>query len=375
MKLFLIPFTVFIMANRAVAASNLAPELSNLNSEEESRDYRPIYQMQDLQVLSVEKNYEEFFKHAYDLRPSARNEEWAKLYTKMALGFLDFLILKKDFSSRPQKIVAHLGEQAMLKKNLAFIHKFEQFYKLSSIDCLSFHPDKEQCLLKIEDFFTRSSRDPDWAFQIMEKIEAVTPLKTPWILYEAMIYDQAQKIYCQKESVFRGIVDRTLTLSFEPTFIEKFSARPFKLLRSIVASDCLQATLKWIKTYLLQGAFEGAKAEFFFKLLEDANLEFPQLIELTKDDRATFYLIYLLKNPPKGETLNYAWKQIELFGENYKLREQTYQRIKSLDFIDREIQRLKKLGPDGPDRDLGLKVHLNKYFPELLKNHLKNQVL
>ena len=72
------------------------------------------YTLADLEVLTQEGNYQEFFSHALDVRPSERQESWKGMVSKMADAYgrqiLTYAEITKSQLHLPSEILRLIDE-------------------------------------------------------------------------------------------------------------------------------------------------------------------------------------------------------------------------------------------------------------------------
>ena len=76
---------------------------------------RPYYDLKDLEVLTIQKNYLEFLNHAHDIRPSKRGKKWKDMVQKMALGYINQLLNFKSFEQKNFDFVERLNSWSSFK--------------------------------------------------------------------------------------------------------------------------------------------------------------------------------------------------------------------------------------------------------------------
>ena len=91
-----------------------------------TREAEASYTLADLQVLTQEGNYEEFFVHALDVRPSERQDAWKGMLMKMSDGYGRQILAKSEITKPQYKKIESLYAWPAMKGDDVFkLHRQE----------------------------------------------------------------------------------------------------------------------------------------------------------------------------------------------------------------------------------------------------------
>jgi hypothetical protein len=275
------------------------------------------YTLADLEVLSLEKNYKEFFAHALDVRPSERQDKWKEMVSQMADGnarqiLSSSVVQKENFAS----IETLYSWPALKSDDLFKAHRQEIGLRFLS-KCLK---DETPCWGELQAFWEVDKKDPDVAFKLAKLTSSLTesPIKT-WTFLDVALKSPLSEFYCKEDFVLTSVWEKLeidyIRLGPQGNFLKKID--------QTVHPDCLISLNLWAKN-LLYKPNKVLDRELAYQIL-DAQGKGEDTI---KD---FFYTVYLLENPSKGELFNYAWNRLTDLGKSVKRRDEVIKKIKTLD--------------------------------------------
>jgi hypothetical protein len=278
---------------------------------------RAGYTLADLEVLSLEKNYKEFFAHALDVRPSERQEKWKEMVSQMADGnarqiLSSSVVQKENFVS----IETLFSWPALKSDDLFKAHRQEIGLRFLT-KCLK---DEAPCWGELQAFWEVDKKDPDVAFKLAKLTTNLTesPIKT-WTFLDVALKSPLSEFYCKEEFVLTSVWEKLeidyIRLGPQGNFLKKID--------QTVHPDCLISLNLWAKK-LLYKPNKVLDRELAYQILDTQG----KGEETIKD---FFYTVYLLENPSKGELFNYAWNRLTDLGKSVKRRDEVIKKIKTLD--------------------------------------------
>jgi len=306
------------------------------------------YTLKDLESLEKDKNYEEFLRHAMDIRPSERLKLWRDMYQSMAMEMIDSKIRDRDFTMENFKKVEELGRSSLLyndeffqlKRSVFAKNFFDECYKKSSAP--TGQNDKytyKICDKELGNFWANSKRDPDFGLELAGLIEKYPSTLPTWQLYERAISDKTvAPIYCERPQVQKAVIKKLAQETFSADFNGDYS----KLTDRIIPDKCFTKLIPTLKEMTSSPLTNGIEKEMAMNILEAKG-------KISQADQDLLAIIYLLDGPVVGEKMNISWAKIEKLGENYSKRRELLEKLKSLPtmpdkiFKDPELPRHKAI--------------------------------
>lgn len=308
------------------------------------------YNLADLEALEKEKNYNEFFNHAFDIRPSERQKLWKKMYQNMAILFIDEKLKAKDFAKDNFKQIENFSKLSFLLQDEVFQFKRNQFNLHYIKNCYQSTATKAICDMELENYWENSNQDPDIAFDLIDWLKDKNSNIDTWKFVNVIIKDQIAPIYCKKNNIINSIIKKISEQSFNQNFDGNYG----KIAKNLIPENCLKELSPIFKSILSSNESNGLEKEIAYSILDSR-----QEIDLTDKD---FYLsLYLFSGPVVGEKMNLAWKLVEVLSENAERRNKVIEKFKTLDNIP------DKLFYDPLNsRNKAIIAHFSKNFPEVL---------
>ena len=314
------------------------------------------YSLQDLEILSKEDNFEEFFQHAKDLRPSKRNQYWAEMVQNMAIKFLNVSTKKKNFEAGRYHLVLKIAKWPLLKKHEFFQVKYNQYAKQYIKHCL-INLQKKDCPDKALQLWKLSNQDPDLGHQLASAIQGFYPRHNVWPFIKSIPLGPMAKFYCHRRPLATELAKELFT-TMRPIIIPGKTTPSAKQkqiekrLASLMNIDCWLALLPHLKELLLK---ENPRHQMIlFKLLDGRQA-------LTANEADFFYTVYLLRGPLIGEAFNRAWNNLVKIGLDFGRRTALLKKLQEQDPLEGKVfasknRKLQKM----------VTLHLHRNFPEYL---------
>ncbi|MBA2404839.1 MAG: hypothetical protein H0V66_08715 [Bdellovibrionales bacterium] len=305
------------------------------------------YTLPDLEVLTQEGNYDEFFAHALDIRPSERQDAWKGMLSKMADGYGRQILTRSEITKAHFTKIESLYTWPALKADDVFkIHRQEiglRFLKA----CLK---QTEPCWKELKAFWETDKNDPEVAFKLAEMTEhlAEKPITT-WTFLDVALKSPLSEFYCKKDFVLDSLWAKLeidyIRLGPKGSFLRKID--------EAVHPDCLITFNKWILRKLAKPD-KTSDRELAYQLLDAQGKSNNGLTDF-------FYTVYLLENPSKGELFNYAWNRLTELSKSMERREQVLKKIKILDPLPDELFSSLDISKKN-----AVLTHFKQKFPEYL---------
>ncbi len=315
------------------------------------------YTLADLEILSSEKNYQEYFAHALDVRPSERNDKWKEMTLLMAENWAKQIQKKAEPSHEDFQLIEKLFSWPLLKNN-EFFRPLRFRYGVSYFQNCFRGESFENCYPRLEKFWEADPTDPDMAIQIVELVSKFKPESQqfdywPWL--NIALRSPLSEFYCKKENIAELLWEK---IRIEWIKVNKDGSFPNKL-KTMVHADCLPGLTKYAQSKLspLSNSLDREQA---FAILKSEN-------KLSKTQTQLFYVYFLMDNPSQGETFNYAWSALQNLGKSAMAREAIMDRIKAGPTLPDETMN----SLDESKRRIVLK-EIQKQFPELLQFYGKS---
>lgn len=203
------------------------------------------YSMVDLEVLTQEENFEEYFKHALDIRPSERKEAWKTMTSKMAEGISKKILLKSEITKQEFLKIESLFKWPTLKSDDVFKLNRQEIGLRFIKSCLK---TESSCWGEIKTFWESDQQDSEVSFKLAELTLNVkeAPITT-WSFLEAPLKGALSEFYCRKDFVLKSIWGK-----FEIDYIRLgINGDLLKKIDETLHPDCLISFNKWTQNMLL----------------------------------------------------------------------------------------------------------------------------
>lgn len=305
------------------------------------------YTLADLEVLTQEGNFDEFFAHALDVRPSERQDAWKGMLSKMADGYGRQIRAKNEIEKEQFKKIEGLFAWPALKTDDVFrVHRQEIGMKYLKT-CLK---GPIPCWEDLKLFWEADQKDPDMAFKLAELTLPFTERPyTSWTFLDVAVKSKLSEFYCKKDFVLEAVWGK-----LEIDYIRLGTAGNFlKKIDETVHPECL-GSLNRFTQMKLDKPDKSSDRELAYQILEAQGKVNAKITDF-------FYTVYLLENPSKGELFNYAWNRLQELSRSMDRREEVLKKIKSLDPLPDEV-----FSSMDDSKKRAILGHFKKNFPEYL---------
>ena len=305
------------------------------------------YTLSDLEVLTQEENYDEFFSHALDIRPSERQDAWKGMLAKMADGHGRKILARTEITRETYVKVEALYAWPALKSDDVFRHHRQEIGLRYLQTCLK---KSEPCWKELKAFWEVDKNDPEVAFKLAEMTVSFSekPMTT-WTFLEVALKSPLSEFYCKKEFVLESLWGKLeidyIRLGTQGNFLKKID--------DSVHPDCLISLNAWTQKKLNKPD-KSSDRELAYQILETQGKATAGIVDF-------FYTVYLLENPSKGELFNYAWNRLTELSKSVNRREEVLKKIRLLDPLPDEL--FSSLDQSKKRAILG---HFKNKFPEYL---------
>jgi hypothetical protein len=309
------------------------------------------YNLKDLEILEKEKNYNEFFEHAYELRPSERTKSWKKLYVKMALTMLDEKIRLKEYNLNSFKEIEKISQNPNLIDDEIYQNKRVQFSIKYFKNCFEENLDKNSCVNDLYRHWENSTQDAEAALSYLQLLSTYTNNnRDTWTFYNSIVTDQVAPLYCKKPEIQKAIFQKISIESFNDDFDGNYK----KIIGKLISEKCLNALYPNLKDAIISTQVNGLNKEQALDILW-------QLNQISDEEKDYFLVIYLFGGPVVGQKMNLSWNLVESLSENYLRRMKILNHFKKLELIPDNIF----IDPNSP-RNKSIINLFAKNFPEVL---------
>lgn len=299
------------------------------------------YSLEDLKILSNEKNHTEFLLHAKDVPPTKRGKEWKDMVEKMAIEHLSDLIKNKQFEEKQTTQLKKISTWTSLKQNEFFLSKKREYIYEAAKYCLKIKSYKD-CATKIEKSFFQAP-SPELGFKLFLLIHKNHPQVVKVRLFpylQEVIESPLSEFYC-KNDVLQDFMRQNISLDFKTPENLK------------IHEDCKKSI--FIKSFSLLGHHQ--------EIIRNRALKHLELYKaLSEEDRAFYHLISFL-NQKKIEV--FTTKYLNILSKNFKLRESLIERTKQVGKIPFGLKNLNK------KQSIIQTKLLQEHFPEYVSLQVK----
>lgn len=281
------------------------------------------YTLPDLEVLTQEGNYEEFFSHALDIRPSERLDPWKGMVAKMADGYGRQILTQSEIKKAQYNKIESIYAWPALKTDDVFkLHRQEIGLRYLKT-CLK---NTDPCWKELKVFWEVDKNDPEVAFKLAEMtLDLTDKAISTWSFLEVSLKSPLSEFYCKKEFVLKATWEKLeidyIRLGTKGDLLKKID--------QTMHPDCLISLNRWT-TEKLNKPDKPSDRELAYQILNAQGKINPALTDF-------FYTIYLLETPSKGELFNYAWNRLSELSKSVDRRDEVLKRLKSLDPLPDEI--------------------------------------
>ena len=265
------------------------------------------YTLADLEVLSTENNYEEFFKHALDIRPSERQDVWKAMVSKMADVFSRRVLASDSVTTVQFKKAEGLMTWPSLRSDDIYRGRRQEIGLRYLKQCLR---SEKPCWKELQAFWELDKRDPDLAVKLAELVHTYpdAPISS-WIFLESALKSPLSEFYCKRDFVMTSLWGKLeidyIRLGIQGDLLRK--------LDQTMHPDCLPSLNQTAQRKLYEPTKETDR-ELAFQILKAQ-------MKVNRDLEDFFYTVYLLERPSKGELFNYSWNRLKELGKDVTRRD------------------------------------------------------
>lgn len=302
------------------------------------------YTLEDLKVLSTNGQYEEFFSHVLDIRPSKRDSTWNELVISNSIGYFDQISNFPITKSTLEKL-KNIIELPPLKSNEMVNSRKNAVLSLYAKNCLSIN-SFESCLTQIKPFLKSSPIDYEFNYKIFSSFNKKATLdkekKSLASLASILTKSKFSEFYCNKEDLSQYV----------------FSYINSEDILSM-HSDCqkeLVTSLRKLTSY---------------NLLSDTHIKFlTKYKATTNEDKAFYEFLTTIRNDNLHNlNANKALANLEELKSNASLRKSVLDKIKAVALIPDNI--FSKSSNKEKFRAQAIKRKISRSFPEFINLYTK----
>lgn len=326
------------------------------NLEGQTLKINQSYTLEDLKILAKERNFNEFFKHSQDVRPTLRNNQWKTMVKEMAVGLTDRLVKEKNIGKEDFEFVESIFEFPLLKNHLPFllnradigVEYFKSCFEKQNKENWPY----QSCLSLIEKFWQKSPILEHIGVQLGELILEYSKERHPlkhFQYFEKAISSPNMAGLCRKKSVQKILLTHFMNYKETHPFKKSFKRE----MRRIASKECLNELHGNLRE-ILNTSQDPELVETAYQFLCGLN-------QCQKDEFNTFLLSYLLSGPSVGVIFNHSWNLVTKMGKDHRLRKKLLGEMKKLDPLPGKIFALM----DQKRKNIILD-HLAKNFPEYM---------
>lgn len=286
--------------------------LPHINAEGKS-----AYTIKDLEVLEQQSNYEEFLKHARDVRPSQRGKHWQKMLQHMSISYINFKTKRRFFDDKTFSFIESLAQWPALRQDIYFLAKREDYAKRFFKKCF-LTKNKKLCLGKLKGHWHSSNKSPASGYFWAKMIRQFDEKEDIWMYVLEVATSKYANFYCHKPVVAREILQK-----YQKNFSEVENLKTLKKKIDLINHpECWAKMLPTLKQ--LAEDSSGLYQALYIKMLESKN-------SLTSEEKDYYLTLYILKAPVVGQMFNKAWSNLKELGQNYPRRKKVLKRLAALD--------------------------------------------
>lgn len=300
------------------------------------------YSLLDLQVLSTEKNFNEFFKHATDIRPSKRSKNWKSMVEQMGQEFLNYHLSKKQVDPEAFKMAKTLSKWPIFRNNEFFINKRDLLFT-REIDQCNFVTNNKSCLKQLEKTYYDFSHSPLFEIELAKALyNKPVDIQIKWNYLKNIVSNEISEFYCHKSPLNELVRDVLYNSEINPKL-----------------NEFHMACLKKLKPLF--------NKKLFSENTKHANLAYRALLKsksLSKKNKSLFILKnYLTSKYLPQKDIDTSLNLLKKLSKNFLLREQVNKEYLNLDPLPGKIFELKH------KNTISRTKILSRYFPELIDSY------
>jgi len=279
------------------------------------------YNISDLEALERDKSYQEFFDHANDIRPSQRDKHWQSMVTSMGTGLVQNLSTKQEYKLKNYTLLEKISSWPSLLKN-EFYNKLRTEYLVEFLENCYLSLTKINCseLIKSSWKYTpEKNKFLDFGIKLAQVISRHRPKESVWMYIKKPIKTELAHFYCKK-----GEIKKAIFKNIKATLQNKRdkNLNVSLLIDNMMSKDCWAQVAHELKGLLYRPGH--VSAQIAYDILSAKN-------SLTRKEKDTYLVHFILKGPIVGETFNNAWHVLSELGQNYSRRRPIIDTLKQFD--------------------------------------------
>jgi len=292
--------------------------------------------MRDLEILSEEKNFIEFFDHAMDIRPLDRNTHWQDMVYKCSENYLNEIMETQQYGKETIKYVEKLAFWPTLRNNEIFQVKRAQYglkYFNICLDNAQKHTLNEikQCQQEMQTFWKNTPKDfinlqlgIDLA-GLSKRFSPASEAREVGFYYSTILLNKYAGPTCDKME----LVDFFLEQIQSENGCESSPEDCNKIINKFASQSCWEFLVPHIKQKLLNSQDPKLKG-LYLSLLHAKKF-------LTPSETDFYFTSYVLDGPLNGQLFNLAWNIIGELGKNHKRREAVLAKFKQSPWLPGDL--------------------------------------
>lgn len=316
------------------------------------------YSKADLEILQQSNAYEEFFKHAKDVRPVERDKSWREMLTDMATSFVDEKRENRDYKENTFTELKNLSQWPELQRDEFYQIKLNS-YAIQYFQNCYLERSKQSCLSDIESYWPKANQTAELSYEILLLTTGFHPLNDNWNYVKRLTKDDVSSFYCHKEEVTRTIhqkIERDLPERDLPkTNLSDHKKMQTLWLQRLMPDNCWKKFAEGITLPMLSAPVDQFTNTFIS--LNEMNL-------LQDKDKDIFLTRAYLEGVAPGDVLNHSWSALNKLAQNYNLRKEVLEKLKSLDPLPGKVFAL-----ENTERRKILTKNLIENFPEYVRHY------
>ncbi len=270
------------------------------------------YSLEDLQVLSTEQAFDEFFDHAYDPLPSKRQAAWKAMVISMSENFADSLLKKSSIQFEELNTLWSLTQWAPLKEAELYKDKLNKIGKNYFNTCFK-EAKSEVCTAQVKQI-ANLYLDPDLGIELFYlSHDKLQDHQLKWSLVSNGLKTSISEFYCKKPSIQNFIWSAWIEGKIKQNDVDEFHL------------DCKTALAPFLHQQFETPSSVDARQKAY-SLLQIFNA-------LSSREKDLYFVTYLLETPSPSEDMNLAWAHLEHLKRDPARREQILALIKELPYL------------------------------------------
>lgn len=272
------------------------------------------YDMSDLKVLANENNYQEFFQHALDIRPSSRGKIWENIVEEQAMELLTNLLGKSQLEKSDYLLVHYISKWPLFRENEFFIKKRDYIFLREIKSCFHANNSSQQCLRLTNTIFTDYQHDLIFSYELSSlMLKLGRDPQSLWVYAKKLVKSPLSEFYCMKRPFSKIILSQIFLVRPQKNTHENITLHP----------DCIKSLRPTILNHMAQSPFSVRKHAFNF-LKKHTTLSKIELYEY-------YSLNFLQGQNLSSQEVDKSLQALRYYSNNYKSREKLLNKIKKLD--------------------------------------------